>query len=269
MQIDLVNRLNYFCDSLYFDAIESTNVISFSFGTNYPRIYEMDGDSLINVLSAVSKIYTKSLKKSYLHIDFKLTNYSTDYAFFNITFSCSGVFIPMNKLISTAKKIAEANDIQIFINKNTIVVQSKGKLVKDQQKSIKFLNENIKKFHVIINYEYKMGFESISKSLRYLGLKVHQSNQYDILKHHVMDAIYKPSVVFLHQSILQNKDEFELILKYKKLKNFSIVIINDQKDDSLENNKNFFVLRQPFTYDILIATLNTCYNEQKMAKLFI
>ncbi|WP_169752248.1 hypothetical protein [Campylobacter mucosalis] len=268
-EIDLVERLNLLLDALYYDAVESENILLFSYSPAYPRRYVLNADAIIKTLELVSKIYLSSLHRAEILIDFRLTNYDTKQVFFMISFISDKYTTAIDEyLIKQALQSAKEYDARISIDKNAITIDIKAIFVKNQPISnINFINSAISSYHALIAYDCKDGFDILSSYLKFMGIKVNPKNDYEIIRRHIEDAIYFPAVIFIHKDILTRPGEFETLMRYKRVKKYSIVAICDGASDlPVYMEDEVIILKTPFTYDTIVGILNVCYVRQNPKK---
>lgn len=265
--IDFVEKLNLLLEALYFDAIDSGNSVVFEYDPSYPRVYAIDAHNIIKSIEYTTKSYLKILKNARVHINFKLTNYNSDTLFFSVFFRSNIEIAGTHdeELLGLAKQHAkDAGSKLIVIDKTTMVLSTYAILDKNSKNNITLKNPKINSYYAVIAYEDNEAFEILRKILKFIGIKTGSRNDYENFKKHINDGIYHPSIVFLHKKYLKNEQNIKDILLSKATKNFSIVIICDDCDALDERLQNeVIVVRQPYTYDSIIAALNLAY-EQKM-----
>ncbi|QKF61016.1 hypothetical protein [Campylobacter curvus] len=268
--IDFLELMNFFLDAIYKDAKESSNAVIFDYDPSYPRRYDIDATNTIKAIENLTKIFLYSQTKAKILIGFKLVNYSSSQIHFNVTIRCDKTPSQTDeRLLNKAKECALAAEASIEIPKgNEFLLQIKATLAGNfrGKNSLELQNEVIKKYSAVIAYENEAGFHILSNQLKFVGINVRSTSDYQSLKRHVTDAIFKPDIVFISKAFLNDEAEFEELLKFKKLKNFCIVAICEDDENFDKNAGEVIILRQPYTYDVLRAVLDMCYAVKLGAK---
>ncbi|AQW81528.1 hypothetical protein [Campylobacter pinnipediorum] len=270
-EFDLVSGLNFLLETLYYDAISTNNKILFDYDLSYPRVFVGEKERLIKTLEYSAKSLLYANTQSQIIISFKLTNYDRNRVFFRITINLNENNQSNNTLdkknIQYLNKWIKYSDYEVIINNNKIILDIKLTLGSKRDSFYEFFHlnshfEKSKKYHTLVAYENKDGFNILKNQLLSMDINIIQKNDYETFMKHMKDAIYKPNLIFLYQDFLTKKNIFEEIYKIQKIKNFSIIIIcdNENKIDK-KITKDSIILRQPYTYDSLIAILNLTQNK--------
>lgn len=265
MIVDLLERINLLLEGIFRDAKNTGNVVIFDYDFSYPRVFENDPHHIIKALEYMAKFLLFNQKNSRILMSFKLTNYSTDFVIFDMILTPSK---PIEsgfdeKYLNLARKDMSRLYSKIDILKDRIKTSVKLKNAKSiSHLSHTVLNlEKFKKYHAVISYPDDKGFEILHRQLTQLGINVRPTSDFLNAYTHIINPIYTPNLVFIHKDdIISSKDKAE-ILRAKSIKNFGIVIICEKDDVLYEEDENdFMVLRQPYTYDILTAILTFTYS---------
>ncbi|CAD7286804.1 hypothetical protein LMG7974_00092 [Campylobacter majalis] len=270
MKFSLVNRLNYLLEAIYYDAFATKNIVLFEYDPTYPRVFMNDVGGIISSLENAIKAHLYATNNNKILVKFKLTNYNAEHVFFRIFFDAQNDIQSLDdRYITELQKIVKKNNYQIIMVDDAKihinVAMQLNKTAKEHKIQLK--NNYIKKSHAVIAYDDRDGFEILYKQLKHIGIEVKQKHDYANLKAHLSDAIYCPDIIFIQNSYLENQQEFAEILNLQKFRKFQIIVIYD-KDEKTQNNIKIhtIALRQPYTYDILIAVLNLAYQNKLLNK---
>lgn len=264
-EIDLVTKFNFLLEGLYYDGLNTSNKIIFDYSTAYPRKFILKDSSILKIIEYCTKIFLYSTKNTKILISFQLTNYDTSMVYFRIFIRVNKNLDNLNrKYISMANELSKKHSINTIIKKDEIAIDIKIQLSPNiKENNIKLKNNDIKKYKAVVAYNDLDSFEILSSQLKAIGIEIKPKNDYQTLIKHLKDGIYKPNIIFLHKKIVDNKQDFDEILKLKKVKKFHIVVICDNDsyiDDVIK--KEITILRQPYTYDTLCSILNSAHSSK-------
>ncbi|MBR8464906.1 hypothetical protein KDE13_00835 [Campylobacter sp. faydin G-140] len=254
--INFIERLNLFLEAIYYDAKANENTLLFEYDPTYPETYELDASNVIKVIENISKMFIYSQHNAKILISFKLVSYGDNILFFNVTISSNKPFEHKNEeLLNKALEYAKIADISVINDKDDkIILEIKARSVSNAnfKNKLSLKDQNTKKYNAIIAYEDEVGFKILYNQLKFIGINVRPSSNYESLKRHVTDGIYKPDLIFVQKKFLDDIDKAKNLLEFKKLKNFIIVAICEGDENfSQELKKQIIILRQPYTYYIL------------------
>lgn len=263
MNVDILDRINLLLEALYEDAKASKNIILFDYDMAYPRIFQTDVLPLIKACEFLVKYMLSNQSSSRILFEFKLTNYAREHVVFDINITPSKPLQPNydDKYLNLAKRQIKLANMELKLNQagaNMAIKLLSSKIPPHQP--LQIINSGIlKKYHALISYPDLKGFEILKNQLEYLGINVRPSNDYLSAYAHIINPIYMPNLVFIHKSDIMSEHDKNEILKAKKLKGFSVIIICEN-DSNLSGFDDFLILNQPYTYDMLYAIIATSHS---------
>ncbi|MBE3022347.1 hypothetical protein [Campylobacter sp. 7477a] len=270
-EIDFIERINLFLETIYYDGERHANTILFEYDPSYPRVYKIDASNTIKCIENLTKIFLFFQSECEILIKFKLANYNTNRILFNILISSSERLKEFDQeLLNAAKEYGDKAGIIIRQDKNgNFILDIEVELASDAQptKSLDINNQAIKNYNAIIAYDNKNGFKILSNQLKFIGINVKPSSDYESLKQHITDAIYNPDLAFVQKVFLEDEQNLNELLKFKKMKHFCIVAICETDEIfKPEIKQELIILREPYSYDILRAVLDMCYERKERVR---
>ncbi|MGG7048136.1 MULTISPECIES: hypothetical protein [unclassified Campylobacter] len=263
-QIDFVERLNFLLETLYYDALDGKNRIIFEYDPSYPRVFAIDSNNVLKTMEWIAKAYLLGTSEANININFKLTNYNADTVFFSVFFSVDKD-VKLDELsIQKANKFAATAKAKILItNNNQIVLYTSATLDREiKSKNISLKSNVIKSYYAIAAYEDNLGFEILRNILKVIGVKIGSKSDFVTFKKHIKDSIYMPSVVFVSMDYFKTEQDLDELLEIQKLKGYGIVVVcHKQSKFEAKFKEHAIILREPYTYDAIVAALNYCYTK--------
>ncbi|BCX79670.1 hypothetical protein [Campylobacter sp. 19-13652] len=263
MKTDLLDRISLLLEGLYEDAKQTKNIILFDYALTYPRVFETDVMPIVKACEYLNKYLLFNQSSSRVLFEFRLTNYARDHVVFDINLTSSKQIESSydDKYLNLAKRQIKLAGIELKLAENTINMSIKLATSKEPpRQSLPSINQSIlKKYHAIISYPDIKGFDILKSQLEHLGINVRPTNDYLSAFEHIINPIYTPNLVFIHKNDILSEQDKKEILKAKKTKGFSVIIICEN-DVNLKGFDEFFILNQPYTYDMLYAIISVSYS---------
>lgn len=275
-KIDIAGGLVFLASSLNEDAAKNRNRVIFDYDIAYPRIFYADIDALAKLIDALAQIFLKSVSDSTVTIKFLLSNYYKDNVKFTISAaSKTNFFVNKNpcaihinmskksrKFYRLAQALARKNGSDIWFEfGNTVRISTEISLKissrkLDTVKNIKI--KNPKNFIALIAHPDASAFYALKKYLDFIGIDVKPCREWDVVKRHVRDMIFRPDVVFIDESLLQSIDEsLQNDIAEKKIA--LVVLKNTSAQTSLNPKIRVLSLPQLYLPDMLVCVLNEAY----------
>ena len=288
---DIVQSLEGYFDILHMKAAKGSNKVLFSFNQNQQRNFIMNLREINFTLFSLAEFLLENTTNSIISIGLKpidLAYISKDgkkmrkYYF----------YVRVNKNLEALKN--EIKDV-VFNNMKDLkfknLVQANN-FAKEFGYSIDFKTyekfssfsfcleliecENSKKNHksilsnknCIILEDDVNAFSNLALTLRRYGVGTQPFLNVQTAKKHIFNAIYKPDFVIINTKFFRlstknakafTKDEINSLLRIKQNKGFTLIIISDNADhdDFSSKIKDYYLLKQPFSPDLLLSILKT------------
>ena len=273
-KVDIAGGLLFLVSSLNEDAQKNTNYVLLDYDIAYPRLFYADIAALAKLIDAMAQTFLLNVSNSTVTIKFLLSNYYKNNIKFTLSVYCDHDFftskstprVNMNaqsrKYYETAMALAEQNGSSIrfeFDHGARISTEISLRLCDDKLDLMQsFKIKNPKNFSVLVAEPNPYSFNIIKKDLEFIGIDVKPCREWDVVKRHVRDMIFRPDVVFIDESLLQSIDEsLQNDIAEKKIA--LVVLKNTSAQTSLNPKIRALSLPQPYLPDMLVCVLNEAY----------
>lgn len=276
-KVDIAGGLLFLASSLNEDAQKNTNYVLLDYDIAYPRLFYADIAALAKLIDAMAQIFLLNVSNSTVTIKFLLSNYYKNNIKFTLSVHCDHDFftskstprVNMNaqsrKYYETAMALAEQNGSSIrfeFDHGARISTEISLRLCDDKLDLMQsFKIKNPKNFSALVAEPNPYSFNIIKKDLDFIGIDVKPCREWDVVKRHVRDMIFRPDVVFIDESLLQSIDEsLQNDIAEKKIA--LVVLKNTSAQTSLNPKIRALWLPQPYLPDMLVRVLNEAYESK-------
>lgn len=292
VEADILQRIAFSFRMIHKLAAKNNNTVIIDYDPKYLRYYRADFDNISYLFYSLTDFFLNFVSNSNIFIDLKQGKAIDETinlkAIFRISANLSEVDDKIkNALLGQTKEILYkklALSARIAKVLNTKLTYSnkanEAQFIYDlklssilDKRSISILNRPKKQMSALIAETNVNIFYIIANWLRYYDIAIKPRYEWEIVKRHLTNKIFKPNFVFIQAEIIKKLPhiDLELLKEEKEKKNIIVVIIsNNERYDNVVENLDFetILLKQPFIQDDLLNILNQ-YKENTTQMEFI